>query len=84
MKNINWVKFIIMTLFMMGNMIVSCAPIGFMAVCAQAFAWRYGYIPSLIWFIPCTIIWYRWLMDRCTKYAKDIVGTIDDENKKDG
>lgn len=82
MKNINWKKFIIMTIFMMINMIISCAPIGFMAVCAQAFAWRYGYIPSLIWFIPCTIVWYKWLQSRCTKYVNNIVDCTDDENNK--
>ena len=82
MKNINWTKFIIMTLFMMVNTLISCAPIGFMAVCAQTFAWRYGYIPSLVWFVPCTIAWYKWLQSRCKKYAADIVDCTDDENNK--
>ena len=82
MKNINWAKFIIMTIFMVVNMIVSCAPIGFMAVCAQVFAWRYGYLTTCIWFVPCTIVWYKWLQGRCAKYAHDIVDCTDDENNK--
>ena len=82
MKNINWAKFIIMTIFMMVNTIISVAPISFMAVCAQVFAWRYGYIPSLVWFIPCVVIWYKWLQGRCAKYAHDIVDCTDDENNK--
>ena len=82
MKNINWAKFIIMTIFMVVNMIVSCAPIGFMAVCAQVFAWRCGYLTTCIWFVPCTIVWYKWLQGRCAKYAHDIVDCTDDENNK--
>lgn len=85
MKSINWAKFIIMTIFMMANIIISVAPISFMAVCAQVFAWRHGYLITCAWFVPCTIVWYKWLKARCERYAHGIVDcTDDDQNKKEG